>query len=358
MKNTSVAETDPSRILARPLKVQRPVIGQLVRRSIFYLAVASVAAIVSPTFAAGISGTYVGSSPDGAFLVEVVETNDGQLTGRYEQVLLQSSGKLADTNAALSGAANNGTVVITIKPTEFLSGSITISGTFDGRALHLAGGGNGTTLSLNLVSADESVFRTQVANLTNVANQIHQAGLDADALAKARNFIKLMDAFSAHADAQLKQFAPTEQNLQNITDQMRLALAREQATLGDGQASVARSQISVWISQAEVSASQIHNGIDAAYRDFDGKSAPILTKLTTAIPGCYAIVSGTMVISDSTPANVGMLKSTCVKVLDSAKSFQAKVASVRQSFARIAGVWNEEHQKQAAMVRASEIAAQ
>jgi hypothetical protein len=167
-----------------------------------------------------------------------------------------------------------------------------------------------------------------------------------------------MDAFSAHADAQLKQFAPTEQNLRTITNQMRSALARQQAIQGDGQAGAARSQIAVWISQADVSASQIQNGIDAAYRDFDGKAAPILTKLTTAVPGCNAVVSGTAVLSDSTPTNVGMLKSTCLKFLDSAKSFQAKVVSVRRSFARIAGVWNEEHQKQAAMVRASEIAAQ
>jgi hypothetical protein len=47
-------------------------------------------------------------------LIQLVQNDGGQLTGRFEEVLLQPSGKLVDTNAALSGAINNGTVVVTI----------------------------------------------------------------------------------------------------------------------------------------------------------------------------------------------------------------------------------------------------
>ncbi|WP_217574777.1 hypothetical protein [Mesorhizobium sp. GbtcB19] len=321
------------------------------RRAIFSFIATLLAAMAEPALAASATGTYVGSSPDGAYLMELVEI-DGRLTGHYERVILSRSGKLEDTNTALSGAVNNGTVVITIQPTELLSGAITASGTFDGQALHLTGGGDGGTLALNLVQADKNAFQTQVSDLTNRANQLRLARAEADALAHAQDFVRLLDAFSAHADTQLKLFAPTEQNLRTLTGQMRAALAKQQAIRGDGQASVARGQISVWINQADVSASQIHQRIEAAYRDFDSKSAPILAKLAVAVPACNEVVSGTAKGDD--PANLNTMKPVCSKLLESAKTFQARVSSVRGSFSHIAAVWNEEHQKQAAIVQASE----
>lgn len=180
------------------------------RRAIIFCAV-SVAAISSAA-GGGLSGTYVASSPDAAYLIQVVETAGGQLTGRYEEVQLKPSGELVDTNASLSGAVNNGTVVATLKPTELLSGSVTVSGTFDGRMLHLAGGGNGAKIERNLTIGDEAAFRSQVANLTAKGNQIKQAAADkakaeqlakqqADALVKAQDFIDQVNHLSARLDA-------------------------------------------------------------------------------------------------------------------------------------------------------------
>src|SRR5258708_37456587 len=97
---------------------------------------------VSPALADDISGTYVGKGSNAAILVQIVGTSDGHLTGRYEQVVLQANGALADTNATIIGAIDGQTVVVTIKPAEFLSGTIAASGTIEGSFLHLTGGGN------------------------------------------------------------------------------------------------------------------------------------------------------------------------------------------------------------------------
>ncbi len=327
-------------------------VAQTLRCFVFSFVVATGVALSSPASAENISGTYVGSSSNGAFLVEIVQIDGGQLTGRYRQVLLKPSGQIADTNAALSGAIDNGMVVITIEPTDFLSASITISGTFDGQALRLSGGRNGATISLNLINADEGSFRAQVANLTDKANQIRQAKLEADAVVKMESFIKSMEAFSAHSAAQLGLFAPTEQKLKAITAQMHSALERQRAIIGIGEADVARGQISVWINQAEIEASQIYGSVDAAYRDFDSKSGPFLTKLASAVPGCEAVVSGAVAASDS--QNVDRWKSACGRLLDNAEIFQAHVVSLRKSFTRFAAVWDEQHEQQVAIVRASD----
>jgi len=70
----------------------------------------------TPASADGISGTYVEKGSDSALLIQIVETADRHLTGRYEQVILQPDGKLEDMNAVINGAADGQTLVGTLKP--------------------------------------------------------------------------------------------------------------------------------------------------------------------------------------------------------------------------------------------------
>jgi hypothetical protein len=122
-------------------------------------------AAAMPACAEGISGTYVGKGANGAFLVQIVQTSDGHLTGRYAQVLLQGGSKLEEMNASITGASDGHTVALMIKPTEVLAGSLSLSGTLEGPLLHITGGGYGNTLTLDLMKSDEADFRAQVANL-------------------------------------------------------------------------------------------------------------------------------------------------------------------------------------------------
>jgi len=218
-------------------------------------------ALSSPSYADGISGTYVGRGSNSVFLVQLVETNGGQLTGRYEQTLLQPNGKLEQMNASITGASDGRTVVVTIKPTELLSGSFTASGTIEGSALHLSGGGYGSTLTLNLTKSEESAFRSLVEDLTNQSHQIiatralqeeadRRAKAQADLLTLVKNLTQKMTTFSATTDGALRKFAPVEERYKAITEWMRAAHARQRSIYGDGQASVARSQIGVSINQA------------------------------------------------------------------------------------------------------------
>jgi hypothetical protein len=109
-----------------------------------WLSLSLVAA--TPANADGISGTYVGQGSGSAFPVQIVQTLGGQLTGRYEQTVLQSGGRLDQMSASITGASDGHTVVVTIKPSEFSADSIAASGTVEGSLLHLSGGSGSTKL--------------------------------------------------------------------------------------------------------------------------------------------------------------------------------------------------------------------
>jgi hypothetical protein len=68
-----------------------------------------------PAAAASISGTYVGTLPGAAALVQVVQNGEGQLAGRLEIVGLAESGKLVSNGVPISGATDSGTIVMTLQ---------------------------------------------------------------------------------------------------------------------------------------------------------------------------------------------------------------------------------------------------
>jgi hypothetical protein len=123
--------------------------------------------------AASLSGTYVGTGPDIAILLQLVDAGGGQLTGRYEHVKLLAAPKIERVNAVVKGNVDGETIVLEIKPTEVLSNGSIASGTVAPNALHLTGGGNGSTFTLNLSKASEEAFNSQVAALTNRESEIN-----------------------------------------------------------------------------------------------------------------------------------------------------------------------------------------
>ena len=319
----------------------------------------------APALADGLSGTYVGKGGNGAFLVQIVETGDGHLTGRYEQVVLQPDGKLDDMNAAITGAADGKTVVVTIKPSEFLSSSLAASGTIEGRLLHLTGGGNGSNLTLNLLKSDEADFRAQVALLTDQGRQINeararqeaaqrQAKAEADFLAGLQNLTQRMSAFTAKADVDLGKFAPLQQRYRRITARMRTALYRERSINGNWQAAVARSQIFVAINQTAIGANQINIEVQAAHQSLDFSSEGLLKDAVDASRGCASAHNDAA--NDPGPPGEAARNSACLRFFEAAKQFQKRVAALREAFARLNGVWTTERREQDAIVQASNAA--
>lgn len=303
-------------------------------------------AVCGPAHADGVSGTYVGKGANSAFMVQLVETTGGQLTGRYEQTILKLDGKLEQTIASITGASDGQTVVVTIKTSDVLSASIMASGTIEGSKLHLSGGGNGSHLELNLSKSDEASYRTEVADLLNQGRLINEARIRADQLARLNKLAQDTLAYSTAADAQLEKFPPIEQRYRTITGLMNAALARQRAIYGAGQASVARGQIGVAINQAAIEAEQLHGNLQSAYADIAAKIQPLVKATIEFTPLCQSAEA-----QQRTD-----LQAACLQYFVAVKKFKPSMEALERSFNRTEKVWVEEHGKQDGIIRASDIA--
>jgi uncharacterized protein (DUF2147 family) len=283
------------------------------------------------------------------FLVQLVETAGGQLTGRYEQTVLQASGKLDQMIGSITGASDGQTVVVTIKPNtdQLFSSNITASGTIQRTLLHLSGGGgDGSKIDLNLTKSNEADYRALIADISGQARAATQAGARTDELTHLSELTTKMIASSASADAQLDKFPPIELRYRTITQLMSGALVRQQLIYGGGQASVARSQVGVAINQAGVEAEQLHVALQDANRDIGTKIGPIMKDALDINQRCK--------LADS--RQDADIHSACLKFFDAATKFKQSTEKLGQAFDQAEKVWAEEHNKQGAIIRASDIA--
>jgi hypothetical protein len=167
--------------------------------------------------AGSLSGTYVGTGPDIAVLLQLVDAG-GELTGRYEQVKLSSTEPgLSRFDAGVRGNADGDTIVFEMGPTERLSGSFVISGTVASSGLRLTGGGNGQTFDLLLWRSSEEAFNSQVAALTKQASQANAertATVDSKAV---KAVLEGMQAFNLRADSELRKLPSFEDRFRLYT---------------------------------------------------------------------------------------------------------------------------------------------
>ncbi|MGD0401174.1 MAG: hypothetical protein ABSC04_19975 [Syntrophobacteraceae bacterium] len=300
-----------------------------------------------------ISGIYVGRGSNIAVLIQIVQTNDRQLTGRYEQVSLQPNGKLDDLNATITGATNGQTVVVTIKPNEFLARSFAVSGTFEGRLLHLTGGGYGSNLNLNLLKSDEADFRSQVAMLTNQANQLietreRQEAEKSAAEARERieqqkiNFIAGVDKLiqsmqdkNMRIDKVLEYLLQQETQYHAITSKIHSYLERVLSLSGDRNG-VLRNQVIVAMNDEVVNTNGININVQSIVASYFSNLEPLLNELAEAMHSC--------------PAQDETVNAACQKLHDPGEAFRAKCKAEVDVLNRLEKTYQTELAAQQAMI--------
>ncbi len=265
---------------------------------------------------------------------------------RQGQVVLQAGGKIERMNAALTGASDGRTVVLTIKPTELLSGTMTASGTLEGSVLHLTGGGYGTNLNLALVKSDEGEFRTLLATLTERSNEIiadrvrreaveRQSKLQTDQLAHLQGLTERVAAFPPRADAVLGRLSPIEQQYEAITAQVQNYLTQDRMLRFLPDPYATRGRLSVAMNQGTNATDQLHNGVQSVQNDFTMNIVPLMKMVAEAQQFCQRAMSPP-----------GDIRTACLNLNRAAAQFAQKFKAVADLLNRLEDTYQRELRKQ------------
>ncbi len=316
----------------------------------FALGVVAASIALGGANASGISGTYFGRGDDAAFMVQLVESADHKITGRYAQVVLAKSGAIKQIDAAVSGTTDGRIIVLTITPTELLSASLTTSGTTDGSTLNVTGSLYGQTLTLNLHRADEAEFPRAVAALNVRALEVASAKAHASMMARIERLNSSITAFAGKVDETSKRLASSqyEKKYRDVTDWMRAAHARQRSILGDGQAFVARSQLGVAINQASIQADQLHLEMDSLLGEVVHERDELIRQNADTFNLCRQVRTG----GGSEPD----IKEACDKLAHSVDAAKSKAEILIKEAAAAETVWQEQHRAQQEVLRDSNLA--
>jgi hypothetical protein len=208
----------------------------------FKSSIVSLLVFLSSSATVAISGTYVGSGPDIAVLLQLVETNgDSCPAGTSSKRYLQATG--------------------------------------------LNYGGYGQTFHLNLARGTEEDFKTHAAGLSGSVNRaVATQNLEAD-LANDEHMLEAMSKFAAKPEPGPSAFIPYEQRYRNLTQGMRVALGRQQLIPRFIQ-TPARGQIGVAINQAAVETAQIHAEVKSKQAEFQQKVTAAFEKVAPIAKRC------------------------------------------------------------------------
>jgi hypothetical protein len=216
------------------------------------------------------SGIYVSASDRQVTLVQLVETKDGTLTGRAEELSIDSSGNVKDRIVPLDGAASDGNLVF--KPTSVWFGGLQATGTLTRAGLALTTGGNTFVIARSTMEN----YQAAVAHFREVAASTRQKVADAKAAqaaheAQLKAIRAVADKIVALDNATTRLRSDTERmnkGLANSPDfgarsaantariERMLKAAPTLSSLQRGQLGVQASQIEVDTNQVEVARSQ------------------------------------------------------------------------------------------------------
>lgn len=291
------------------------------------------------------SGIYLATSDRRVTLVQIVETKDGGLTGRLEQVSVDADGTVKDQTIPLDGAASNHDLMF--KPTSVWFGGLQASGTFSSDRLTLTG----TGFTLEAARSSLENYQLAVAHLQSVAVGDRQriAVMRADQAAQAASVQAARDladkvASIEAATAQLRNDTAkmnssvaacpdfgkqSAANTDRIGKMMRIA-----PTLSDvdrNQLVVAANQVEVGTNQIEVARSQYAIELNQIVLD----AAPLVEQLQRA---CAA-------------SQGSQFAQPCVGGNAAAADFQASLARGRNAFVGYKQAVQNELNRQSEMIQ-------
>lgn len=237
------------------------------------------------------SGIYVAAADHEATMVQLVQGQDGKLTGRLQVTSFAPDGAITTKDAVVDGSVSGHDLIL--RPASVWLGGLQASGSFSGSKLILTG--NGFTLEANRSSLEAyqaavtklqsvagekrqqvageraesraaTMLADNIARVTSAADQLRAAaGQLNDAVSRSPNFGQLAMANTSRIGQMVKRAS----GLSDL-DRNQLAVAANQIEVDTNQIEVARSQYAIRLNSIVDNA----KGAVATVAELCGKSPP------------------------------------------------------------------------------------
>jgi hypothetical protein len=298
------------------------------------------------------SGIYVAKTPNEAALIQLVRSEGGHLSGRFEGIRLEPDGSIKDLGGEVSGVIDGQNILINVDPTGLSLGKVTLSGSLQMGHLHLTGHNPGGPLNIDMDRSDQRTFDDRAVSLRAQGNEIVAArAKQAAALALSntaaekyqmvQRAVATVEAFNARAERALPKIGAFNDRFRFITERMKSDLAREQSIHGAGQASVARGQLSGAIDQTGGAGIQLHMGEEDSRRDLVNDATAVEDSKTVADGACVAARAGRL-----GPVSVDAWNTVCGNLANVGQTLSSELDRLRAGFAELDATWADESAKQ------------
>jgi len=190
---------------------------------------------------ASITGTYVGIYADAAILLEIVQTEDGKVTGNFSSAIIdKKSGRVADAALSVTGSVNDDHVAFEFKRLTPPMVTLSFGGTIKDGAMkiHTDAGNGGQLFKFELRLGQVSEFEAQAKKLRDQSQAYLTAKAEADrkresekkeqeTLSNINLVLANINAFHDRVEKTLPEFPKSKAHCAQITADMTETLEKE-----------------------------------------------------------------------------------------------------------------------------------
>jgi hypothetical protein len=218
-----------------------------------YLFISLALILVFPSTASSqsrMSGIYVAHGTSFAEMLQLTQTNNGQISGVFTSVELKEPGEIKAEQTTVSGSVDAGQV--TLKFGSFIFAN-TVAGTFNGNSIRLQiTDSKGNVSSPVLVRGTAEEFKRYADSLKAQGKGIK---FSAELLSRTRQFretVEQAEKWIADAELHERRIPRIKDSYEQIERQMQTLIAQERQTVD----SVTRTQISLNVGQGDLAGEQ------------------------------------------------------------------------------------------------------
>lgn len=308
--------------------------------------------VTTPSFAANLSGSYLGKGEQLVVFLQLVQTDDGKVVGRLRQSLLRPTGEVRSFDASLSGAANGDQFVGKLERSSVLGSDAAISGQLEGNRLLLQGPGE---QRVHLQWGQEAEYRKSVTALQTEASALRQTAAAREKQKRAEQVLKnaaeridrLIGRTAAFAEKEprtVAQLSSTAQKYEEVSARMVALVSSLRETAGQSAEAISkRSSLGASTLHTSIEAEHTRITVDHARGDFESEASYLARALADATKACAETVPSSF--------DAEAFRRACGQVPNSVRMQEQVKQDVSKAYAKLEESWRKERLRQEALLR-------